>query len=159
MPLVDKIKRVALAIVNQDDRFANHTDADLMLYTLSSGYALAREPHASTADLLYVYAANLRNRGGPGVPAAVFGSLIRSALAPTIDNNVIPQINQSCIAQRLLDHHKALPVGELVLQAKTLDRLANIANGDIAHGGQTGQILQSIEGFISFLNCNEYNYV
>jgi hypothetical protein len=60
--------------------FPAETEPTLERWILSTGYAEASRPHASTRDLFFVYAANLLNSGLPGPRSLRFGALIAEAL-------------------------------------------------------------------------------
>lgn len=153
MTYIAALRSAALKVVRSDPRFVDHTMADLERYVLSTGYMDAPFPHSSTLNLLYVYAANLRNAGGPGVNLHRFGDMVVGALAGLITENRIapvhlPELAQHCLAW--LDG----PNGRPLVRGNDLryrEQLRALAKGD--HPAVPFQRhLQSVVGFIDLLN-------
>jgi hypothetical protein len=82
-----RVKELALDLVQHD--FPCVTMADLDQWIVPAGYPGANNPHCVTRDLVFVYAASLRNAGGPGLTWNKFASLVTEA----IDKNWISNGN------------------------------------------------------------------
>ena len=102
--MISILRDVALNLVKTDPRWSSHTRIDLESYVLATGYADAPRPHVSTSDLIYVYAANLRNSGGAGVNLLRQGEMVRGALQGLIVDNQIKPPQPEALAQLCLDH-------------------------------------------------------
>lgn len=153
MTYIAALRDAALKVVTSDPRFTAHTMADLERYVLSTGYVDAPFPHSSTLDLLYVYAANLRNAGGPGVNLHRFGAMVVGALAGLVADNRIspvhlPELAQRCLAWLDSPEGRPLVRGNDERYRKQLDALT--------HGDHPvvpfQRHLQSVVGFIDLLN-------
>ncbi len=154
MPTIDALRFAALKVVTHDPRFASHTLADLDRYVLSTGYAGAPQSYEQTRDLLYVYTANLRNAGGPGVNMHRFGSMVVGALAEQIDDNRIVPLHLPDLARRCLawlDTSGSLPLvrKDDALYRKHLHALADGQQPSVPFQRH----LQSVIGFIDLLNA------
>ena len=77
------VKQLALELVQRDH--AGETMQSLERWILASGYADAPDSHRTTRDLIYAYAASLRNAGGPGPVLERFATMV----AATIDEHWI----------------------------------------------------------------------
>lgn len=153
MSYIDALRKAALVVVTSDPRFRSHTYSDLERYVLSTGYADAPRPHANTRDLLYVYAANLRNAGGPGVNMHRFADMVAGALGELIANNSVsplhlPQLADRCLVWLDSDAGRPLVKGN---DRRYRQRLRELA------GGSTPEVpfqrhLASVIGFIDLLN-------
>lgn len=102
--MISILRNVALNLVKTDPRWSSHTLIDLESYVLATGYADAPRPHVSTSDLIYVYAANLRNSGGAGVNLLRQGEMVRGALQGLIVDNQIKPPQPEALAQLCLDY-------------------------------------------------------
>ena len=153
MTYIAALRSAALKVVRSDPRFVDHTMADLERYVLSTGYMDAPFPHSSTLNLLYVYAANLRNAGGPGVNLHRFGDMVVGALAGLITENRIAPVHLPELAQRCLAWLDG-PNGRPLVRGNDLryrDQLRALAKGD--HPAVPFQRhLQSVVEFIDLLN-------
>lgn len=153
MTYIAALRDTALKVVRSDPRFVDHTMADLERYVLSTGYVDAPFPHSGTLDLLYVYAANLRNAGGPGVNLHRFGDMVVGALAGLVtDNRVaplhLPELAQRCLAWLDKPKERSLVQGN---DLRYREQLRALANGDYPVV-PLQRHLQSVVGFIDLLN-------
>jgi len=153
MPLIAALRRAALRIVTSDPRHAHHTQLDLDRYVLATGYPDSARPYASTRDLLYTYAANLRNAGGPGVNLHRFGDMVTGALRESIvDNRVspvlLPDLAQHCLAWLDSVHGRPLVRGS---DTRYRDQLLALAEGAWPEF-PLQRLLGSVVRFIDLLN-------
>jgi hypothetical protein len=102
--MISTLRDVALSLVKADPRWSGHTPGDLENYVLATGYDDAPRPHISTSDLIYVYAANLRNSGGAGVNLLRQGDMFRGALQGSVVDNQVKPPQPEVLAQLCLDY-------------------------------------------------------
>ncbi len=153
MLYIAALRKAAIEVVTSDPRFTDHTLTELERYVLSTGYVDGPRPHARTQDLLYVYTANLRNAGGPGVNLHRFADMLVGALAESIVDNRISPLNLPELAQRCLAWLESAQGRPLVMgdDKRYRDQLrALISGGRPAVPFQ--RHLESVIGFIDLLS-------
>lgn len=148
--MISTLRETALNLVNADPRFSGHTRTDLESYVLATGYADAPRPHVSTSDLIYVYAANLRNSGGAGVHLLRQGEMVRGALQGFIVDNRIRPPGPEALAQLCLDYLTEADI-RLTQDDGMYRRQLQAAAAGQAPGAPLPRHIQSIHDFISLL--------
>ncbi len=153
MTLVAALGRAALRLVTSDPRYAHHTSMDLHRYVLGTGYADSARPYADTRDLLYTYAANLRNAGGAGVNLHRFGDMVTGALAFAISGNRVAPLHLPDLARRCLDwldspHGRPLVRGD---DGRYREQLLALSQGAWPQY-PLQRLLGSVVGFIDLLD-------
>lgn len=124
------VRTVALEILRTSLPTAEQNDLDHII--LSTGYPWARRSNELTSDLLAVYAANLRNGGGPGPNYEAFSRMIKAATAEFLINNQLVQplqiapLAEACVAYLDLDESLPLAVNGTVDYAAELVSIAHI---------------------------------
>lgn len=122
---------------------------------LKTGYPWALKAHEKTTDLLAVYAATLRNGGGPGPAFAAFSQMIAAAVSQWVVNNRITQpLNTQTLAQASANHlvqPSALPLAVAGSVDYVADLLA-IAEGRAGRArALMPALLQSVVDFSEML--------
>lgn len=151
----DAIKSLALELLHEDPRYRGETEASLLEWVLDTGYRGAREPHRCTRDLLYVYAASLRNAGAPGPGFESFATMVATASESFIVDNAIVEVGLPALAQRCgayLDDPQSMPL-TVGGTRDYRDQLRQIAGGGRINGLCVLQTcLDSLVAFIRLLH-------
>jgi hypothetical protein len=152
---------LALELVHADPRYREVTISGLETWILNTGYEGAQQAHCSTRDLIYVYAANLRNGNGLGPAFVPFAKMVVSAIDPLIENNALTgppslvELAGRCLAYLNHPDNDAVLVSARVDYREDLSRLAN--GQDVGRrNAKIEQCLRSIVRFTEFL-CQRYN--
>ena len=148
--MISTLRDVALSLVRADPRWSSHTLSDLERYVLGTGYDDAPEPHISTGDLIYVYAANLRNSGGAGANLLSQGEMFRGALKDYIVDNRVQPPGPEALAQLCLDFLEVSGIRLTRDDALYRRQLQAIADDKPANG-KLAQHLASVHAFMEFL--------
>jgi hypothetical protein len=150
---------LALEFVHADPRYREVTIADLQTWILNTGYEGAQEAHQSTRQLIYAYAASLRNGNGLGPAFAPFAQMVVTAIDPFIVNNALArapslvELARACRAYLLLPVNSGVLVSEKVNYREDLRRLEN-GEGVGRKNAKIEQCLRSVVGFTEFLYRN-----
>lgn len=92
------VRAVALEILRTAVPTAQASDLDRII--LSTGYPWADNSFDSISDLIAVYAASLRNGGGPGPGYEAFSRMIKTSVADHItQNRLIQPLQKASLAQ------------------------------------------------------------
>lgn len=153
--MFERIKEARLSILRCHEPDA--IDQDLDNEVLCTGYPDAKKPHTDKLDLIYVYAASLRNVsvGGPGFRP--FALMIRAGIKSLCDKNLpfnLKNLAGSC--REYLELPDSLPL----TQNGRIDypqRLQRLENGDNIGPPQLPLLLNSVVCFANFLN-NDYDF-
>lgn len=149
------IKTLALGLLREDPRYQEETEASLLQWVLDTGYAGAPEPHQHVRDLIYVYAASLRNAGGPGPQFEPFAAMVAAAAESFIANNLVEEVTLPAFAQccgDYLDSPGARPLAAGGTRDYR-DQLRQMANGNQVPGFSVLQsCLQSVTAFVGYLH-------
>jgi hypothetical protein len=149
------IKNLALELLHEDPRYRGETEASLLQWVLETGYAGALEPHQRVRDLIYVYAASLRNAGGPGPRFEPFAAMVAAAAESFIGDNVVQEVTLPVLAQHC-SAYLDIPGVDPLAAGGTRDyrnQLRQMAGGDRIPGFSVLQsCLESVVAFIQFLH-------
>lgn len=151
------IKNLALRLVQND--FRNIDMEDLNSWIVASYYPDAPKPHESTRDLIYAYAASLRNAGGPGPRFDRFAAIVASTVSRhwiqqnTLQRFNLPQLAQQCLAR--LGEEGVLPFADNG-RGNYENQLESIGAGENIAPKIMQLLMQSIVNFSDFLIEN-YN--
>lgn len=161
------IKTLALGLLREDPRYQGETEASLLQWVLDTGYEGAPEPHQLVRDLIYVYAASLRNAGGPGPQFEPFAAMVATAAESFIANNLVAEATLPAFAHccgAYLDSPGARPLA-VGGTRDYRDQLQQMANGNQIPGFSVLQsCLQSVTAFIGYLHreyggsASKYHY-
>ena len=147
------IKKLALDLVQRD--YPQHTSDDLDQWIKATGYPGAPKPHENTRDLIYCYAASLRNTGGPGPTWQAFAALVARAIdGEWIDNNslqlfTVRQLASVC--HDLLIRNVVPPLARGGV-ADYPGQLQNMAGGENISPKIMQRLIESIVRFSKFLH-------
>ena len=153
--MFERMKEACLSILRCHEPDA--IDQDLDNYVLCTGYLGAKKPHTDELDLIYVYAASLRNAGGPGPGFRPFARMIRAGIQSLRDECLsfdLKNLAGSC--RRYLELPNSLPLTQKDA-AKYLRRLQRLENGDNEGPPQLPLLLNSVVEFANFLK-KDYDF-
>jgi hypothetical protein len=147
------VRTVALQILQTSLPESQQGDLDEII--LSTGYPWALQSHENTSDLLAVYAANLRNGGGPGPSYEAFSKMIKAATDGFLINNQLVQTLQISPLAEACAEYLALDDSLPLAKNGTVDYATELLS--IAHGrplrprALISQLLNSVVCFSEML--------
>lgn len=149
------IKTLALGLLHDDPRYQEETEASLLQWVLDTGYEGAPEPHQQVGDLIYVYAASLRNAGGPGPQFEPFAAMVAAAAESFIVDNLVGEATLPEFAGRCGAHLDSPGVRPLAVGGTRdyREQLRQMAQGDPIPGFSVlHSCLQSVIAFMGLLH-------
>jgi len=153
----DIVRNYALSLINNQVGGVT-THAQLDQWALSTGYRDAPNPHQSTTDLVYVFAANLLNSGLPGPNIDKFAGLVREVvLCHLVDTKTNKISRATSIGELASLSHRYLeenPEFEFTRNRGNTDYKADIqglATGNPRKAAIVNDLLETVSGFINYL--------
>jgi hypothetical protein len=147
----DEIKQAALDILRAEAPHTTMTRLDTLI--VATGYVGANAPHANINHLFHVYAASLRNAGGPGPNIDAFASMVSRATDQFAKFNKLPQpLEIADFARACLEYLRSRSASPLVKEG-SVDYESQLRHLGDGTGDRLGtkdllpQLLRSVVGF------------